>query len=185
MANYVYIAASLDGFIAQKDGGIEFLERIPNPEGLDLGWNEFIKNIDAIVMGKNSFQKVQSFGFWPYEIPVFVLSNSLEEIPEGYQDKAFLLNGCPKDIVKQLKERGFQNLYIDGGIVIQNFLAEDLIDHLIITKIPVLLGSGIPLFANLENPLWFQLESTQTHLGQLVSCHYKRQSFSPIESKIQ
>jgi len=179
MPNYVYIATSLDGYIAEKDGGIDFLDKIPNPDKSDMGWNKFISKIDAIVMGKNSFQKVQSFGFWPYDRPVYVLSRSLRHVPEDYQDKVTLLSGCPNEIVTDLSSKGHQHLYIDGGIVVQSFLKEDLVDYLIVTKIPVILGNGIPLFGNQENQLWFELEKTETHLQQLVTCHYKRTRDEP------
>ena len=174
MANYVYIATSLDGYIAESDGGIEFLDKIPNTEGSDMGWSQFISKIDALVMGRNSFEKVQSFGFWPYELPVYVLSRTLTELPKEYEGKAFLTQGTPLQVMEELGEKGYQNLYIDGGIVVQEFLKEDLIDHLIVTKIPVLLGSGIPLFGKMDQPLWFRLEKAETHLGELVTNHYVR-----------
>jgi len=174
MANYIYIATSLDGFIATVDGGIDWLNDIPNPENSDFGFSEFMSGIDALVMGRNTFEKVLSFGFWPYEKPVFVLSNTLQSIPEKYKKKAELINGDVKDIVKELNSRGFLNLYIDGGKVIQGFLREDLIDEMFITLVPVLLGDGIPLFGKLPQHLDFRNTGTKDLNDILVKNHYIR-----------
>ena len=173
--NKVFIATSLDGFIADKNGGIDWLHSTPNPENLDIGYNDFIKQIDAIVMGKNTFDIVCSFDIdWPYTIPVFVLSNSLKEIPKEYSDKVFLLNGTLKEILNQIHKKRHHNLYIDGGTTIQNFLKEDLIDDMIITTIPIVLGGGIPLFSNLDESLNFELKSSHVFINQLVQSHFIR-----------
>jgi len=173
--NSVYIAASIDGFIADKNGGIEWLNRTPNPENSDLGFNEFNDRIDAIVMGRNTFETVCSFDIdWPYKLPVFVLSNSLEKISEEYQEKAFLVKGSLIEVLKQIHQKGCNSLYIDGGATIQSFLKEDLIDELIITTIPVVLGEGIPLFSTLNHELNFELVSSEVYINHLVQTHYAR-----------
>ena len=174
MANYVYIATSLDGFIATKDGGLDWLMEVPNPEKSDYGFSEFISQIDALVMGRNTFEKVLSFGEWPYNKIVFVLSNRLTDIPEKLKGKAEVIKGNLKTIINQLKTRGYNNLYIDGGKVIQSFLKEDLIDEMIITRIPVLLGDGIPLFNNLKQSLKFRHIKTEIFNNTLVKSHYVR-----------
>ena len=86
MANYVYIATSLDGFIATVDGGIDWLNDVPNPDKSDYGYAEFMNGIAALVMGRRTFEKVLTFDAWPYDKPVFVLSNSLTELPENMTD---------------------------------------------------------------------------------------------------
>lgn len=175
MKNSVFIATSLDGYIAYKNGGLDWLSTVPNPNNEDNGFVAFTQGIDAIVMGRNTFETVVGFeGEWVYQQPVFVLSNSLKEIPNSYQDKAFLINGTLTDVLDKIHAKGYKNLYIDGGTTIQNFLKEDLIDELIITKIPILLGGGSPLFGELENPLKFEFVSMKTYLGQMVQTHYKR-----------
>ena len=174
MANFVYIATSLDGFIATSDGGLDWLEEIPNPEQNDYGYAEFMKAIDAIVMGKNTFKKVLAFGQWVYNKPVFVLSNSLTELPEHLLGKAKLISGDIKKLITQLNQKGYKNLYIDGGRVIQNFLREDLIDEIIITRVPILLGKGIPLFGELEQHLQFKYQKTEIYNNGLVKSHYIR-----------
>jgi len=139
--NSVYIATSLDGYIADKHGGIDWLDTVPNPEKSDMGYAKFNESIDAMVMGRNTFETVCGFDCeWPYNIPVFVLSNSLTKIPDDYEDKALLVNGELKDVVSGIHQRGLFSLYIDGGATVQSFLKEDLIDELIVTTIPVVLG---------------------------------------------
>lgn len=175
MSNSVFIATSLDGYIADKSGGLEWLHAIPNPEGSDMGYGAHIDRIDALVMGRNTLDMVLSFDVeWPYSKPVFVLSNTMTSVPEGYEDRVFLVSGPLKDIVKQLNEKGFNNLYIDGGVTIQSFLKEDLIDEMIITTMPVLLGGGSPLFGDLEAPLNFKLVKSETFLGAIAQNHYVR-----------
>jgi dihydrofolate reductase len=172
MPNIVYIATSLDGYIAKKDGSIEWLMEIPNPNGSDLGFGEFIKSIDAIVMGRNTFELVLTFGSWPYTKPVFVLSSSLKSIPKELAGKAELLNNDPLALVKELNERNYYNLYIDGGKTIQEFLKHNLIDEMIITQIPILLGGGIPLFGDLVKEQKFKLIKSEVLINALVKNHY-------------
>jgi dihydrofolate reductase len=152
MTIFVYIAVSIDGYIAKSDGGIDWLMEISNNDNSDYGFSEFMDGIDAIVMGRNTFEKVLSFGEWPYNKPVFVLTTTLKSVPSGMEKKAEIVNGDIEQIVDMLNERGFQNLYVDGGKVIQSFLEKDLIDEMIITRVSVLLGRGIPLFNNMGRP---------------------------------
>ena len=175
MTTYVYIAKSLDGYIADKNGNVEWLNEIPNPENSDLGFVEFMNKIDAVVMGRNTFEKVQSFGMWPYHKPVFVISSSLSQLSEEYTNKAIILNLKPLDLIEKLNKDGMKHLYIDGGALIQSFLREDLIDELITTSIPVLLGDGIPLFGKLSNSLEFTHQNTEILLNSLVKSRYIRQ----------
>jgi dihydrofolate reductase len=174
MANIVYIATSLDGFIADSEGGVEWLNEIPNPEAGDFGWGEFMSGIDALLMGRNTFESILSFDSWPYQVPVFVLSNSLSQVPDNLMGKAEIVSGNVKAVIVQLNQRGFNNLYIDGGKLIQSFLAEDLIDEMIITTIPILLGRGIPLFGEQENSLKFEHTKTEIFYDSLVKSHYVR-----------
>jgi dihydrofolate reductase len=174
MVNYVYIAASLDGFIATSSDGLDWLEEIPNPERSDFGYAAFMSSIDAIVMGRRTFQKVLTFDSWPYDKPVYVLSKSKVNIPKKLMRKVKTIGGNPKEIVKQLREMGHQNLYIDGGITIQGFLEDDLIDEMIITRVPVLLGKGIPLFGELTRRLHFTHKKTEVINDMIVKSYYTR-----------
>ena len=175
MSNIVFIATSLDGYIADKDGGLDWLQSIPNPKKLDMGWADLIERIDAVVMGRNTFDVVCNFDCdWPYSKPVFVLSNSMKSIPEGYEGKAELIKGSLSAVIETIHQKGHKYLYIDGGVTVQNFLKEDLIDELIITVIPTLLGGGIPLFGELPKPMTFEHVKTEVFLNAIVQNHYHR-----------
>ena len=173
--NKVFIATSLDGYIADKNGGIDWLHSIPNPENIDMGYGEFASQIDALVMGRTTFETICGFDIdWPYQKPVFVLSNSLTNIPEIYEDKAFLVKGTLKEILGQIHKKGYHSLYIDGGRTIQSFLKEDLIDEMTITIIPYLLGGGIPLFTELPDKLDFECVDSKLYLEKVAQNHFIR-----------
>ena len=173
--NKVFIARSIDGYIARKNGDIDWLDRVPNADGLKLGYDKFMEGIDALVMGRGSFETVCGFDIeWPYNVPVFVLSKTMTSIPEKIGNKAELVNGSIQEILAAIHQKGYGRLYIDGGVTIQSFLKEDLIDELIITTIPIVLGGGIPLFGELSKSLEFEHIESHVLLNQLVQDHYKR-----------
>ncbi|WP_346859370.1 dihydrofolate reductase family protein [uncultured Draconibacterium sp.] len=173
--NYVFIAKSIDGYIADKNGGIDWLHSVPNPDGLDMGYNAFTEQIDALVMGRKTFDVVCGFEIpWPYTKPVFVVSNSLKTLPEEYKGKVELVNGALSEIVDKIHTKGFIQLYIDGGTLIQSFLKEDLIDEMILTTIPILLGGGYPLFGELEAPLEFEHVKSEVFLNAVTQDTYRR-----------
>ncbi len=175
MKNSVFIATSLDGYIADKDGGIDWLNSIPEINSIDTGYKAFTAQIDALVMGRSTFETVCSFDIdWPYEKPVFVMSRTIAKIPEKLQDKVFPVKGTLTEILEQIHQKGYHRLYIDGGKVIQSFLKEDLIDDMIITVIPILLGNGIPLFADLPKPLDFECKKSIVFLDKVVQNHFIR-----------
>ena len=158
----VYIATSLDGFIADAEGKVDFLDTFPMPENDDMGYQDFMGSIDAIVMGRKSFDTVLGFGIdWPYTKPVFVWSETLTEVPAALNGKVELVRGTASLIVETLHRRGFEHLYIDGGKTIRSFLDEDLVDEMTITTIPVLLGKGIHLFGDLRKNLKFICRSSR------------------------
>ncbi len=176
MSNIVYIATSLDGYIADKENKLDWLMETPNPDEDDFGFQAFMDSVDAVVMGRNTLDVVLSFdGPWPYTKPLFVLSNTLTSVPKGYEDKVTIISGEPKQIVPQLKEQGFERLYIDGGRTIQGFMQQDLIDEMIITTIPTVLGGGIPLFGDLEKPVKFKHMKSERFLDCIVKNHFVRQ----------
>ena len=174
MVNYVYIATSLDGFIAKEDGNTDWLKEFLKQDQSDYGYSEFMSGIDAIIMGRNTFEVILTYDFWPYDKPEYVLSNSLVRVPEDIAGKAEIIKGDIKRNVGKLKNRGYQNLYIDGGRAIQSFLEEDLIDELIILQVPILLGNGIPLFGKLKDSLKFKLDKTESFNDTLIKCYYIR-----------
>lgn len=175
----MYIAASIDGFIATSDGGIDWLHAEPSPSNTDYGYSEFIERIDAVLMGRNSFEKVRSFDNWPYEKKVFVATSTLEEIPDELRGKVEFISGDPPSLVATIREKGFNNLYIDGGQLIQSFLSHDMIDELIVTRIPILLGGGIPLFGDLVEPIKLKHIDTTVYDNALVKSHYSKVGVTP------
>ncbi|MFI5154500.1 MAG: dihydrofolate reductase family protein, partial [Chitinophagales bacterium] len=170
----VYIGTSLDGFIAGIDGDIDWLVKFQNQEVID-SYEQFLLRIDAIVIGRGSFEKVLSFPSWPYDKKVFVLSSSISVVPEIVKDKVTILSMPPKELLKYLSKEGFSRLYIDGGKVIQGFLLEDCIDEMIITRVPELIGKGIPLFGFLEDALPFRHMQTNIYSNGLVKSQYERE----------
>src|SRR5262249_10785246 len=142
----VFIGTSVDGFIARANGDLDFL---PPGGGEPHGYEEFMASVDALVIGRKTFETVLGFDTWPYGAkPVFVLSTrALAPAPSGAVVEH--LSGDPKEIASQLEARGIQHVYVDGGITIQRFLRAGLIQRLIITRVPVLIGDGIPLFGSL------------------------------------
>lgn len=171
--NSVFIATSLDGYIADKNGGIDWLNSVPNPENEDMGYIDFMSNIDALIMGRNTFETVLGFDMdWPYTKPVFILSNRLKQIPEHLKNKVFLVNGSLTDVLDYIHSKGFYQLYIDGGTTIQSFLKAGLIDDIILTRIPILLGGGISLFSERHKAIKLDLIGTKTYLNQITQSHY-------------
>jgi len=173
MKTTVYVGTSLDGFIARKDGNIDWLVKYQNKEVHD-SYKEFISRIDAMVIGRGTFEKVLSFPVWPYEKKVYVLSTSLKQIPGTLNEKATLIAMKPAELLSHLSDKGFSNIYVDGGKVIQSFLKEDLIDELIITRVPELIGTGISLFGYLDNDLRFEHIKTNIYSDGLVKSQYER-----------
>ena len=160
----VFIAASIDGFIARADGDIEWLHR-PEYETAELNgvtYERFIATVDALVMGRKTLEKILSFPEWPYEgTPVIALSHQPLQIPAHLEGKVEVMAGDVTSLVATLAERGMKHLYIDGGQTIQAFLEAGLVNELIITRIPVLLGQGIPLFSQIGREL--ELRHVGTH----------------------
>jgi dihydrofolate reductase len=165
----VFIATSLDGFIARLDGALDWLPVDPEPHGYD----EFIATVDAIVIGRKTFETVLSFGDWAYgKKPVVVLSSTMSELKVPTGAVCNLMTGPPHEIVARLTERGMKHLYIDGGITIQRFLEAGLIQRMTITRIPILLGSGIPLFGPLSHDIKFEHVATRSFPSGMVQSEY-------------
>ena len=165
----VFVGTSLDGFLARPNGELDFLDAGGSEPH---GYEEFIASVDAIVIGRNTFDVVLGFGTWPYQKPVFVLSTrTLPPVPAGAQVEQ--LSGDPRDIVQQLEARGHGHIYVDGGITVQRFLAAGLIQRLIVTRVPVLIGTGIPLFGPLTRDLLVRHVGTRQYAGGLVQSEYE------------
>lgn len=170
----VFMAKSLDGFIARPDGDVSWLEAVdPLPEGDDAGYGTFYSSIDVLVMGRGSFEKVLTFDPWPYgSTPVVVMSRSLSAIPESLRDTVQIDASPPAELLDTLADRGFKHVYLDGGRLIQSFLRAGLVDELTLTTIPVLLGSGIPLFGDLDGDIRLKHVRTRAWDNGMVQTTY-------------
>ena len=172
----VFIATSLDGFIAREDGDIEWLNDANKvaPEGEDCGYSAFMNSVDVLVMGRNTFEKVLSFGPWHYgDKPVIVLSSNKLEIPENLPETVSCSSESPVVLSDRLAKKGAKRIYVDGGITIQRFLAEGLIKDITITVIPVILGRGIPLFDSVGKDIPLKHISTTAYDFGFVQSTYE------------
>lgn len=171
-----FVATSLDGYIAREDGRIDWLEtaNASIPPGEDCGYGAFMSDIDAIVMGRGTYETVLGFPEWPFgQLPVVILSSGLLSLPEHLPPTVSPSAEALGALLDRLERQGLHNLYIDGGITIQRFLAAGLLDELTITVVPVLLGSGRPLFAGLPGDLSLALEENRTFPFGFVQNRYR------------
>jgi dihydrofolate reductase len=169
----VYIATSLDGFIARLNGGIDWLPPTGDA-GEDYGYGKFISSVDHLVMGRHTYEKALTFNEWPYKNnKVIVLSSSNPRVPSGLADRVEVLNQSPHDLIKMLSGKGAHNVYLDGGGTIQRFLKEGLIDEITITTVPILIGDGLPLFGTLKHDMNFQLMESRSFKNGLVQSKYR------------
>jgi dihydrofolate reductase len=171
----VFIATSLDGFISRPDGGINWLDEANKlvPPGEDCGYKAFIETIDVLLMGRNTFDLAIGFPEWPYRCEVVVLTHRPLDLPEHLRAQVSVSAEAPRELVQRLSREGKKRLYIDGGKTIQGFLAEGLIDDLTITVIPILLGSGRPLFGALPADRKLALESSKAYDFGFVQSTYR------------
>jgi dihydrofolate reductase len=170
MTASVFVGTSLDGFIARKNGDFDFL---PPGGGEPHGYDEFIATVDAIVMGRNTFDTVLTMSPWPYAKKRVVVLSSRPIDFSRVDGKVEQMSGAPAAIVAQLEATGAHHLYIDGGITVQSFLRAGLIQRLIITRVPVLIGEGIPLFGALPHDIHLRHIATRQYPSGLVSSEYQ------------
>jgi dihydrofolate reductase len=165
----VFVGTSLDGFIARSDGALDFL---PPGGGEPHGYDEFLASVDALVIGRKTYEVVLAFDTWPYGAkPVFVLSGQpLVSAPVGASVER--LSGQPRDIADRLEARGIGHAYVDGGETIQGFLRAGLIQRLIVTRVPVLIGTGIPLFGALGHDIALKHVASRHYASGLVQSEY-------------
>lgn len=165
----VYIAASLDGFIARTDGGLDWLGRVESP-GEDYGYGRFIDSIDAMVMGRNTYDAVLGFEAWPYEGKRCVVMTHRPCDPT-HGEACF--SGEPAELLHQLARAGVRRVYVDGGRVVSAFLDAGLVDELTVSVIPVLLGDGVRLFAQSARSWGLTLEESRAFTSGLVQLRYR------------
>ena len=167
----VYIATSLDGFIARKNGDLDWLPA-GEQDGEDFGYADFISTVDYVVMGRNTFEKVLTLGAWRYDKKVIVLTSRDLTIPLELADKVETLHLSPRELAHKMERRGAKGIYLDGGVTIQHFLRESLADEMTITTIPILLGEGLPLFGKLEKDVRLDLIKSESFKNGFVQNKY-------------
>ena len=179
MKGSVYIATTLDGKIADPSGSVSFLDDYQQSTDAaadgDMGFGDFLASVDVIIMGRKSFEKVLSFGadMWAYgTTPVVVWSRSGLHVPDHLKETVSWSNLSPREIFQEMEAKGRSHAYIDGGFTVQSFLQAGLVDTLIITRVPLILGPGIPLFSD-ENRCKLEHVNTQAFSNGLVQSTYR------------
>lgn len=166
----VFVGVSVDGFMARMDGGLDFL---PPGGGEPHGYEEFMASVDALVIGRKTYETVLAFDQWPYgPKPVFVMSARplAPAPPEAIVEH---LSASPKEVVSALSARGIGHVYVDGGITIQGFLRAGLVQRLIVTRVPILIGTGIPLFGATPHDIALRHVATRSYASGLVQSEYE------------
>lgn len=169
---HVFIATSIDGFIAREDGGIDWLEGWPDV-GHDYGYAAFLSAMDGIIMGRETFEKVRAFGKWPFVLPVVVMCRSQQpELAPDFEGDVRFSAASPFEVLDEVARVGWRRAYVDGGRLIQSFLKEGLVHDLIVTRVPILLGKGRPLFGILPNDVRLDHVSTDSYPSGFVQSRY-------------
>lgn len=170
----VYIATSLDGFIARENGDLDWL---PGSEGMDdgddLGFADFLASVDVLVMGRKTYDFVVAFGQWVYgKTRVVVLSRTLTQVADWMPDTVEIRAGAPEALVSDLADEGVKHIYVDGGQTIQSFLTAGLITEICITRIPVIIGKGISLFGPVKRDIKLTHKATKSFANGFVQSTY-------------
>jgi dihydrofolate reductase len=171
----VFIAVSLDGFVARRNGDIDWLTDTDNVNGSeDYGYKEFIDSVDTLVMGRNTCELALTFKNWPYvDKKVVVLSSGYPNIPDNLSEIVEIMSGLPVEVTHRLSKNGARHIYVDGGKTIQGFMNAGLIEDITITRMPILIGDGIPLFGKLDRDIRFQHIETKTYRNGFVQSKYR------------
>jgi dihydrofolate reductase len=170
MKSSVFVGVSVDGFMARPNGDLDWLPEDAEPHGYD----EFVASVDAIVIGRKTFETVLGFGAWPYgEKRVVVLSSRPADLSAVRGGVVEQMGGAPEDVASRLAASGVRHAYVDGGITIQRFLRAGLVHRLVITRVPVLIGEGIPLFGSLPKDVRLRHVATRSYPSGLVQSEYE------------
>ena len=189
----VFIATSLDGFIAKLDGNVDWLHTSGKQDAQmgpnsDMGWSDYIKSVDCMIMGRKCMDMINSMNLteqeWPYgNIKIMVLSNTIKEVPTGLQGKIEMYSGELNALINTLEKAGHQHAYIDGGTSIQGFLNIQLINEMTITRVPILLGEGISLFGKTQQDILLHNCSATAFANDYIQETFEVKYKSGIEDK--
>lgn len=178
----VFIATSADGYIASEDGEIEWLETAGKPEvdmgeQADMGFSNYIADVDCMIMGRKCMEKISSFNLmpeqWPYgDIRILVLSNTLKEAPDNLKEMVEIYSGDIPELLSQLENEGYHHAYVDGGVTITSFINLKLINEMTITRAPVLLGKGKPLFGKIEKQIKLENAQAKVYANNFIQIKY-------------
>lgn len=173
-SGHVFMAMSLDGFVARKDHTLDWLEK-QQTEGEEHGYDDFMASVDGLVMGSGSFNTVLTFESWPYEKPVIVMSQSLTEndVPPELKGKVEISRLSPSELMLSLSQRGWSRAYIDGGRLVQSFIKHGLVEDMTVTIVPILIGDGLRLFGPLDRDIDLNLTRSRRFESGLVSNSYR------------
>ncbi len=173
-SGHVFIAISLDGFVAREDHALDWLMK-QDTAGEDHGYEDFTAGIDGLVMGAGSFRTALGFETWPYAKPVVVMSRSLgsDDIPADLRGRVRLSTDGPAGTLRALAAEGWRRAYVDGGRLVQSFLREGLIADMVVTVVPILLGGGIRLFGPLEGDIDLELLECRAFPSGLARLRYR------------
>lgn len=171
---YVFMAASLDGFVAREDNSLDWLMKYGVDEN-DNSFEEFTKNMDALVMGSGTYKTVIGFDQWPYKMHTYVMSRALtqNDVPEELQDKVTIKNLDPNELMKFLYENDLKKIYVDGGKLVQSFISKGLVSEITLTQIPILIGKGKRLFGELEKDIDLELITSKPMKFGFIQNHYR------------
>ena len=177
----VYIATSIDGYIATPDGGVDWLHTSGNLEAdmgsEDMGFQSFMDSVDCMIMGRKCMEMISSMNItpeqWPYgDVRIVVLSNTVKEPPKNLSGKIEMYSGDVQELIIKLESSGFKHAYIDGGSTITSFINLKLIDEMTITKAPVLLGGGVPLFGKINTSVKLENAKASTFPNDFIQVKY-------------
>jgi dihydrofolate reductase len=177
----VYIATSADGYIATPDGSVDWLHTAGNLEAdmgsEDMGFQSFMDSVDCMIMGRKCMEMISSMNLtseqWVYgDVRIVVLSNTVREPPENLRGKVEIYSGDIQDLIFELEGSGFKHAYIDGGSTITSFINLKLIDEMTITKAPVLLGEGIPLFGKINQSVKLENAKAAAFPNEFIQVKY-------------
>lgn len=178
----VFIATSADGYIATADGGVEWLDTsgkvdVDMGDEADMGFVNYIASVDCMIMGRKCMEKLSSFNLspeqWPYgDIRIIVLSNTRKQEPRNLKGKVEMYSGEIPALISQLETEGYRYVYVDGGTTITYFLNLMLINEMTITKAPILLGEGIPLFGKTNNHIKLEDAQATSYPNDFIQIKY-------------